>query len=948
MSKAHSRNSSDHDDATRAGVRRAAPREGKGFEDWSDEGMRSRAQAESRSKGKGEARSPALSLSPESEAGLAEIARRLQRRRAVPTHDGLAQSLADAGRRLAEARSQSRERESLDDIATLRQAILELRRMTETAGVRRSLAFNREIEELLALLDDRIDAQRRAGVPEALLAPANDIARQLRLAVSSLDPATAIRDVRAALDEIVRRLGELGGPNSASSVAIKDLSPQIDGLRDQVARLSEYAPLSARFEAGLVELARHVCALAESGALAQSRYARELGALSRSVAELVAAETDRGVAALRSQMAELFADVGDALDRAGQKNLVEMDARLRVLGESLSQSLSRQLDDSLSRNVADTTKLHSLTEALAQKIDAALTETTAENDKEAFVQSLKNIESRICEPQFVDLVGRLDAMHAALTQSVKSEQANPQAELAQQIEQLAVRIERVLDVQKDEPSLSGLATQIEKLATRLDLTHEQTLKMAETIARQAGEAAAQSTLKNGKTEPQAAEQRETRETLCAVHEWLVRIGDRFATVEGAVRQLQELQTRTPPRVARTPEATGFVVPPAETSIPTPVVEALAIPMAAETAAVDTRTTQAGFIAAARRAAQQAARGQWLHDAQPPRSSEAAQNEGRFAGGIAAQKRPALIALGAIMLLAGAYQLTQNASLDDAPPMTIARDTAAPVQKEPVANVANTRSATSKQASAVDPAPVGAIVTSGQSGIAASMNSAMALATLAANGDPAAQFELASRYADGRDIARDFKLAVLWFEKAAQQGLAPAQYRLGTLYEKGLGVERNTTLARDFYQRAANAGNVRAMHNLAVMLAEGGDGKPDYAAAAIWFRKAAELGVRDSQYNLAILYARGLGVDVSLVQSYLWFSAAAAQGDVDAAKKRDEVAARLGARDLEAAKALAAGFRAKTPVPAANDVATPPGGWRAPAPTPARTTGKPKMSWFQSF
>jgi len=93
-----------------------------------------------------------------------------------------------------------------------------------------------------------------------------------------------------------------------------------------------------------------------------------------------------------------------------------------------------------------------------------------------------------------------------------------------------------------------------------------------------------------------------------------------------------------------------------------------------------------------------------------------------------------------------------------------------------------------------------------------------------------------------------------------------------------------------------------MHNLAVLFAEGNDGKPDYAAASEWFRKAADFGVRDSQYNLAILYARGLGVGQSMTQSYMWFAIAAAQGDQDAAKKRDEVATRLDSKDLSAAKA----------------------------------------------
>ena len=193
-----------------------------------------------------------------------------------------------------------------------------------------------------------------------------------------------------------------------------------------------------------------------------------------------------------------------------------------------------------------------------------------------------------------------------------------------------------------------------------------------------------------------------------------------------------------------------------------------------------------------------------------------------------------------------------------------------------------KSATGEQ---VDNMPVGAIGRSPQ-------ETAAAIKALAAGGDATAQYELGARYADGRGVARDNKTAAQWFEKAAEQGLAPAQYRLGSYYEKGIGVDRDYARARKLYQQAAEAGNARAMHNLAVLAAEGNDGKPDYGLASDWFRKAAEFGVRDSQYNLAILYARGLGVGQSMTQSYLWFAVAADQGDTDAAKKRDEVGARL--------------------------------------------------------
>lgn len=221
-----------------------------------------------------------------------------------------------------------------------------------------------------------------------------------------------------------------------------------------------------------------------------------------------------------------------------------------------------------------------------------------------------------------------------------------------------------------------------------------------------------------------------------------------------------------------------------------------------------------------------------------------------------------------------------------------------------------------------------------------------LRTLALGGDPAAQYEVGLRLAEGRTVNRDIKAAVGWFEKAAAQGLAPAQYRLGSAYEKGIGQPRDPAKAMAWYSRAAEAGNMRAMHNLAVMAAEGAVGKPDYAKAASWFSKAAALGVRDSQFNLAILYARGLGIEQSLAKSYTWFAVAAAQGDEDAAKKRDEVGARLDAKALAAAKAEAENFRPNTAVSAANEVTPPPGGWDAAAPSrpaPGASKGAPKVS-----
>ncbi|MGD0641484.1 MAG: hypothetical protein ABSC22_12110 [Roseiarcus sp.] len=241
------------------------------------------------------------------------------------------------------------------------------------------------------------------------------------------------------------------------------------------------------------------------------------------------------------------------------------------------------------------------------------------------------------------------------------------------------------------------------------------------------------------------------------------------------------------------------------------------------------------------------------------------------------------------------------------------------------------------AQAVDSSPVGSIVAAPMSAKTAPAELVAAIPTAlpsslreaAAAGDAGAQIELALRLVDGRGVAKDPHAAEQWFEQAAVRDQPFAQYRLATLYEKGIGVARDLPLAMSWYAKAANAGNARAMHNLAVINAEGAGGdKPDYAEAARWFRKAGQLGIRDSQFNLGILYARGLGVPQDLVQSWLWFSLAAQQGDADAAKKRDEVAAKMEVSALAAAAQALAGFKASTPSPTANEAPTPPGGWDA--------------------
>ncbi|MCM2291477.1 peptidoglycan-binding protein [Allorhizobium sp. BGMRC 0089] len=202
-----------------------------------------------------------------------------------------------------------------------------------------------------------------------------------------------------------------------------------------------------------------------------------------------------------------------------------------------------------------------------------------------------------------------------------------------------------------------------------------------------------------------------------------------------------------------------------------------------------------------------------------------------------------------------------------------------------------------------------------------------LADAAHHGDPAAMYEVANRYIDGRGVPSDFAQAAIWYQRAADKGLVPAKYRLAGLYEKGTGVPRDIARAKSLYQQAADAGNASAMHNLAVLYASGEAGQPDMAKAAEWFTRAANLGIYDSQYNLAVLYARGTGVKQDLEASYKWFALAARKnadkgGDKDAADKRDEVGRTLKPEELQQAKSMVDTWKALPLDPDANTVNVP--------------------------
>ena len=157
----------------------------------------------------------------------------------------------------------------------------------------------------------------------------------------------------------------------------------------------------------------------------------------------------------------------------------------------------------------------------------------------------------------------------------------------------------------------------------------------------------------------------------------------------------------------------------------------------------------------------------------------------------------------------------------------------------------------------------------------------------------AQFAVAAMYDRGVGVAADATEATRWYEAAARQGHAGAQHNLAAAYEEGRGVGLSLPLARQWYTEAAGAGLAQSQIRLAEMLAGGLGGEPDLPGAAQWYQVAAVQGVALAQARLGLAFAGGRGIDPADRGALLWLEVAARRGvdEPGLAAARDVVAAR---------------------------------------------------------
>ena len=120
--------------------------------------------------------------------------------------------------------------------------------------------------------------------------------------------------------------------------------------------------------------------------------------------------------------------------------------------------------------------------------------------------------------------------------------------------------------------------------------------------------------------------------------------------------------------------------------------------------------------------------------------------------------------------------------------------------------------------------------------------------------------------------------------------------------KGFSVEYlDCDTALEDHLPYAEQGDVHAQLSLGHLYHLGLCFPPDYEQALMWFGLAAEQGDSQAQELLGHMYENAKGVPQDDVTAYMWYALAAAQDHPPAAAKRDTLAERMDAPQIEEAE-----------------------------------------------
>ncbi len=141
--------------------------------------------------------------------------------------------------------------------------------------------------------------------------------------------------------------------------------------------------------------------------------------------------------------------------------------------------------------------------------------------------------------------------------------------------------------------------------------------------------------------------------------------------------------------------------------------------------------------------------------------------------------------------------------------------------------------------------------------------------------------------DGIGRSQNYDDAFALFEQASDLGCEEAYYFLGLCYENGTGAEKNERLALSYYQLAADAENADALNKLGECAYYGIGRSQDYKEAFSLFELASDLGSAEAFYNIGLCYENGYGVEKNEKTAMAYYMIAADEGHEAALKKIGE-------------------------------------------------------------
>ena len=129
---------------------------------------------------------------------------------------------------------------------------------------------------------------------------------------------------------------------------------------------------------------------------------------------------------------------------------------------------------------------------------------------------------------------------------------------------------------------------------------------------------------------------------------------------------------------------------------------------------------------------------------------------------------------------------------------------------------------------------------------------------AEEGNVQAQRIISKEYILGEVLKKDYELARIWLEKAANTGDAKSQTTLGKFYLSNFG-NNDEKKAFEMFEKAAEQGYTEAEYLLGTCYLNQNFIKKDIELALLWFDKAAKKGHIKSMYNIGLIYMGNYGM-----------------------------------------------------------------------------------------